>query len=134
MNFGKIRVAVMTAGSLSLCASLLLSTAFAKPPAKPTKPTAAQIAAGKKVYEAQMCKGCHVINGDGGGTSGPDLSKVAAEAKHTAEWLKVQVIKPKDHNANTAMPGYEDKIKGADLTNLTAYLGTLKGTPEKPAK
>ena len=129
MNFGRTPAIVLTLATLSLGASLL-SAAFAKPPAKPpakpAKPTAAQIAAGKKVYEAQMCKACHVINGDGG-TAGPDLSKEGADSKHTPEWLKTQVIKPKEHNANTAMPPYEDKIKGKDLTNLVAYLGSLKG-------
>ena len=125
----------MTLASLSLCTSVLLSAALAGPPPKtpkPTpKPTAAEIAAGKKVYEANNCKACHAINGDGGPT-GPDLSKEGADAKHTAAWLKIQVIKPKEHSPNGSMPAYEDKIKGKDLTNLVSYLGSLKGAVAKP--
>ncbi|HLK60800.1 MAG TPA: cytochrome c [Chthonomonadaceae bacterium] len=133
MNFGRIRTAVVTLATLSFSASLLMSVAFAKPPAT-SKPTAAQIAAGKKVYEAQGCGGCHAINGEGG-SSGPDLSKEGADAKHTTKWLTDQVSNPKSHNANSSMPAYSDKVKGKDLTNLVAYLGSLKGSSEtKPSK
>jgi len=123
--------ALLLAGLL-LGGSLLMSAAFAKPPKKtPTKPSkpsaAAAIAAGKKVFEASSsgCGNCHAINGKGG-SSGPDLSNVGGESKHTAAWLKVAVTDPKAHDPNSSMPAYADKIKGKDLTNLVAYLGSLK--------
>ena len=118
---------------LSVFGSLMFSTAFAappkgkKPPAKtaPKKDDPAAIAAGKKVYEAQGCAGCHAIAG-AGGMSGPELTKVGADPKHTTKWLTEAVVSPKAHNPNSAMPAYDDKVKGKDLTNLVAYLGSLK--------
>lgn len=118
---------------LSVFGSLLLTTALAappktkKPPVKPAvkKDTPAMIAAGKKVYDEQGCGGCHVI-GDMGGKTGPELTKVGADPKHTAKWLTEAVVNPKAHNPNSAMPAYDDKIKGKDLTNIVAYMGSLK--------
>ncbi len=133
MNSNNKTVVTMMLG-LSVFGSLLFSTAFAAPPKgkkPPTKGTvkkddpAAAIAAGKKVYEAQGCAGCHAIAGTGG-MSGPELTKVAADPKHTSKWLTDAVVNPKLHNPSSAMPPYEDKVKGKDLTNLVAYLGSLK--------
>ena len=95
-----------------------------KKPAAPAKPTAAMIAAGAKVYEANGCGGCHMINGKGG-TNGPDLSTTGADAKHTPKWLEAQIVNPKTNNPDSTMPPY-DSIKGKDLSNLVAYLGSLK--------
>lgn len=121
---------------LSVFGSLMFGTAFAappkgkKPPAKgtPKKDTAkkdgpAAIAAGKKVYEAQSCNGCHAIAGEGG-KNGPELTKVAADPKHTPKWLEEAVVNPTAHKST--MPSYSDKVKDKDLTNLVAYLGSLK--------
>jgi len=118
---------------LTLYGLLIVTAAFAgAPPQKTTKkppakaaPSAATIAAGKKVYEANACGGCHAVGGTGG-TSGPELTKVAADPKHTAKWLEAQVKNPKTHTPESTMPPYGDKIKGKDLSNLVAYLGSLK--------
>ncbi len=113
-----------------------LSIALAAPPKKKkpvasTKPTAAMITAGGKVYEANGCGGCHMINSKGG-TNGPDLSTVGADAKHTPKWLETKVVNPKASKPDSAMPPY-DSIKGKDLSNLVAYLGSLKkAAPAKP--
>lgn len=125
--------AILAMAGLSVFGSLLLTTALAappktkKPPVKPAvkKDTPAMIAAGKKVYDEQGCGGCHVI-GDMGGKTGPELTKVGADPKHTAKWLTEAVVNPKAHNPNSAMPAYDDKIKGKDLTNIVAYMGSLK--------
>ena len=121
---------------LSVFGSLMLGTAFAappkgkKPPAKPApkketpkKDDPAAIAAGKKVYDAQGCAGCHAIAGEGG-KNGPELTKVAADAKHTPKWLEEAVVNPQAHHSS--MPSYADKVKGKDLSNMVAYLGSLK--------
>ncbi len=110
-------------------------TKHKKPPVKTTKatkPTAAMLAAGAKVYEATGCGGCHMINGKGGAT-GPDLTSIGAEASHTAKWMEVQVVNPKAHKADSAMPAY-DTLKGKDLSNLVAYLVSLKKAPAKTEK
>ncbi len=116
---------------LSVFGSLMFSAAFAappkgkKPPAKtaPKKDDPAAIAAGKKVYEAQSCNGCHAIAGEGG-KNGPELTKVAADPKHTPKWLEEAVVNPAAHHST--MMSFADKVKGKDLTNLVAYLGSLK--------
>lgn len=120
------RTAVLTLASLTVCGSLLVTAALAKPPKKkPATSSAAAITAGKKVYDANMCAGCHAINGKGG-TSGPDLSATGAESEHTVKWLAAQVSDPKSHKPDSSMPGYADKIKGKDLTNVATYLASLK--------
>lgn len=125
-------------GSLTLSATLLTTATFAKPPVKKPvkkgeKTDTALIAAGKKVYDANGCKSCHAIAGEGGMT-GPELTKVAADKKHDAKWLQVAVVNPKAHNPNSTMPGYEDQIKGKDLKALVAYLGSLKGDKKGDTK
>jgi mono/diheme cytochrome c family protein len=110
-------------------------TKHKKPPVKTTKaakPTAAMLAAGAKVYDASGCGGCHMINGKGG-AAGPDLSATGAEAGHTAKWMEVQVVNPKAHKADSGMPA-SDTLKGKDLSNLVAYLGSLKKAPAKTEK
>src|ERR1051326_103256 len=67
-----------------------------KKPAKPAAsaaPSAAQIAAGRKVYEANGCKACHVVGDDKGGKTGPDLTHVAKTRK--PDWMAAQVRNPK---------------------------------------
>ncbi len=101
-------------------------------PAKPTKPakpapkkTDTTVADGKKVYDKFSCSACHAIGGKGG-NSGPDLSKVAADAKHDAKFFEAKIKNAKASNPDTSMPAYEETIKGKDLSNLVAYLKTLK--------
>lgn len=83
------------------------------------------IAAGQAVFKTHNCGNCHGINGEGGG-SGPDLSKVGAEAEHTTEWLIAHIKNPKSHNPNSPMPAFEGKISDKDLLALGAYLASLK--------
>lgn len=124
----------------TILASLLVTSALAtpqdskKPDSKkpttktpPKKPatTAGDPAAGKKIYDAQGCAGCHAISGTGG-AFGPELTKVGADPKHTAKYLTAYVTDPKAQNPDSKMPAYGDKVKGKDLTNLVAYLSSLK--------
>ena len=107
--------------SILICGAVagsIATAAFAKPPS-------ASAASGKKVYAANKCGSCHKIAGTGGPV-GPDLSKEGANAKHTAAWLQVEIQNPKAHKPDGKMPAYKDKIAGADLSNLVAYLRSLK--------
>ena len=62
------------------------------------------------------------------GMGGPNLSKVAADPEHTAEWIAAHIRDPKSHRPQSRMPAYgPDKLSDADLQTLVAYLATLKG-------
>ena len=77
------------------------------------------------MYEQNKCANCHAIAGTGG-KAGPDLSSEGANSKHTPQWLEAEIKDPKSHKADSSMPSYESKIKGKDLSDLAAYLGSLK--------
>ncbi len=121
----------LTIAAVICTLSILATAAFAGPPKgkkpapKTTAPTATEIAAGKKVYTASGCGGCHAISGNGG-KAGPDLTKVGVSPKHTLKWLSDQVSDPKLHTPDSTMPGYAESIKGKDLKAIAAYLSTLK--------
>ncbi len=102
-----------------------------KKPAKPAKPaasaasTAADIAKGRKIYEANGCKACHVVGEDKGGKTGPELSHVAKTRK--SDWMSAQVRDPKKFDPKSAMPAYgPDKIDDKQLKTLVAYMSSLK--------
>ena len=126
MNQNKNRIAALSLTALALVPTLLTTAALAKPPAKKKPPVADKgaIAAGKKVYDANGCANCHKI-GEVGGEAGPNLTKVAANPKHTAKWMEESVVNPKADNPDSTMPPY-DSLAPKDLKNLVAYLGSLK--------
>ncbi len=139
MNHGTNRAVALLMVGLTLCGSLSIALAgppkkTKKPPVKTTstKPTAAMIAAGAKVYDGNGCGACHAIGGKGG-TNGPELTNTGGDAKHTPKWLEAQVVNPKANKPDSAMPPY-DSIKGKDLSNLVAYLGSLKKMAAKTTK
>jgi cbb3-type cytochrome oxidase cytochrome c subunit len=77
---------------------------------------------GQKVFIAQKCNICHVIDGVGG-RLGPDLSDIGK--KRTAAWFEKYLPDPRAVNPKGKMPA--QPIKGQDLKDLSAYLATLKG-------
>lgn len=85
----------------------------------------ALISAGMTVYNNNGCANCHAIGGQGG-RKAPELTKVGAEATHTADWLIAHVKDPKTHNPGSRMPAYQGKINDTDLKALGAYLASLK--------
>jgi len=114
-----------------MAAVLALSVAAAaatKPAAKPSggtkmaaQPSAAEIAAGKKVFESSGCTGCHKLAGKGG-ASGPDLSQ---EGKaHDVAWISKKVKDPKSTKKDSIMPPFTGSAK--DLQALSAYLASMK--------
>lgn len=115
---------LLAASSLTALVGIASAQSGAKKPA--AKPAGvAQIALGKKVYDANGCAGCHSIAGKGG-AAGPDLTAVAGDPKKNAKWLADHVANPKSHNPGSTMPAFAGKIKGADLAAVGAYLATLK--------
>ena len=112
--------------AVMLCVSLVATSLAAAQKTKPAKkPSAASIASGKKVYEQFKCANCHAIAGKGG-KSGPDLSNEGGDPKHTPQWLALEVKDPKSHKPDGSMPAFAEKIQGAALTDLVAYMGSLK--------
>ncbi len=130
------KAAALLVSGVMLAGSLLMTTALASPQGKknakkaPPKKTAGKtdkvaVDAGKKIYEANGCAGCHKIAGKGG-ASGPELTHVAKNPKHTNAWLETSIVNPKADAPYSIMPSYKESIKGKDLKNLVAYLGSLK--------
>ncbi len=121
---------------LSLAALVIVSAAFAAPhhgamkmkmkhpmkkSAKVAAPTKAEIAAGKKAFFTVGCSNCHSVGGKGGRIK---LDGVAGEKGHTAQWFKVQILDPSAHHSR--MPSFKGRVKGKELSNLVAFLTTLK--------
>ena len=124
----------MMLATMTLFGSLMVTSSFAAPPKKkpaPKKPpvkkdTKALVAAGKKVYTSNGCSACHAVAG-AGGTSGPELTKIGADAKKGSTKTLIESIhNPKADNPDSSMPSYEETIKGKDLDALVAYLQSLK--------
>jgi mono/diheme cytochrome c family protein len=85
-----------------------------------------KVAAGKKVFDAQKCAGCHALGGVGG-KKGPDLSHVGKDPAHTVEWIMAYVRNPKSQKQRSRMPAFdESKINEAELRTLAEYLTSLK--------
>jgi mono/diheme cytochrome c family protein len=124
------------ASVLALCGAALFVAVGAttaapgqkKKPAKPVAsaaPSAAEIAKGRKIYEANGCKACHVVGEDKGGKTGPELTHVAKTRK--PDWMSAQVRNPKKFDPKSAMPAYgPDKIDDKQLKTLVAYMSSLK--------
>lgn len=83
---------------------------------------------GRAVFESQGCVNCHAVGttparGKGGA---PDLGKVAADEKHTREWLIAFIKNPRKDMPYGKMPPYEGKINDADMAKLADYLMAQK--------
>jgi mono/diheme cytochrome c family protein len=62
----------------------------------------------------------------GGFSRGPSLAKVAADAKHTREWLREHILDPQSHTPESRMPKFAGKLSDRGLQDLLDYLGSLK--------
>lgn len=123
MKTSQRRVAALVLVQTILAGSQI-AVAFAGPPAA-VKPSAATLAAGKKVYESNHCMGCHKIAGKGG-SSGPDLTTEGITPKRSVKWLTDEIVNPKANKPDGRMPAYKEKIQGKDLSDLVAYLRSPK--------
>jgi LPXTG-motif cell wall-anchored protein len=79
--------------------------------------------AGKKVWDAKLCKNCHGTNAEG--KYGPPLGGLTRNAKNLAD-VVTQVRTPFKN-----MPAFStDQISDADLANLVDYVLTLPPNPD----
>lgn len=113
---GRVRVVLFLAvmAAFGLAASVAPGAVPAPQGGDPVK--------GAKIYASAMpkCTLCHKI-GAAGGKLGPDLSAVGQ--KRDAAWLAKYLVNPKIVDPKNKMPAV--KVKGADLDDLVAYLGSL---------
>ncbi len=68
------------------------------------------------------CIVCHTISGKGGSV-GPDLTYVGQ--RRSRSYIIEQIINPKSHNPNTAMPSFA-RLPEKDINDLADYLSSLK--------
>ncbi|HET8761630.1 MAG TPA: cytochrome c [Nitrospiria bacterium] len=83
--------------------------------------SAADLEAGKKLYDQLRCARCHAIN-DQGGKTGPDLSHIGAVRDR--KWLIQFLKQPKSVIADAKMMAV--RASDAELAALADYLASLK--------
>jgi mono/diheme cytochrome c family protein len=101
--------------ALTLSVATLIVAGCAK--SGPPVVAASAVAAGKAVFDANGCGGCH------GGGSAPSLNKAGEE--HGKDWLIAHVKNPKRDTPDSPMPAYEGRISEKDLAALGDYLSSL---------
>jgi len=106
-------------------------TAPTAPPPTDEAGADAQIAAGKQVYEANGCAGCHAL-ADAGSTGqiGPDLDQVIADA--TPEQIREDIVDPEaklaqGYPAGVMPTNFGQVLSPNDLNALVAYLEQVAG-------
>ena len=130
------------------------ATAPAPTPATPTPPTeptttpeqpapapssgsGAQLTAGKKVFADNGCGACHTLKDAGAaGTVGPDLDKVAADArtdgKDVAAYIHESIVDPNAYIApgfpkDVMPPDFEKTLSAKQISDLVAYIVAVAG-------
>jgi mono/diheme cytochrome c family protein len=77
--------------------------------------------AGKKVFTAGACVGCHTLKDAGStGTTGPNLD-TSIKAQSAAA-VVTQVT-----NGGAAMPAFKGQLSDADIANVAAYVASVAG-------
>lgn len=108
---------------IALCSFVLVGVVFsAVPKAAASVATAGDPVKGKKIFETEKCGTCH------NGKMAEDLKSIGS--KRDAAWLTKYLAAPPaalDPKNPPKMKMPPAKVKGADLDDLVAYLGTLKG-------
>jgi mono/diheme cytochrome c family protein len=80
---------------------------------------------GRAYFMGLGCNTCHVVGGEGGGQTGPDLTYVGF--RKTPEWLDLWMKDPAAWKPGTAMPNFQ--LTDAVRSDLVAYMSTLTGEP-----
>jgi ubiquinol-cytochrome c reductase cytochrome b subunit len=73
---------------------------------------------GAEVYQANMCGGCHTLNGEGG-KAGPVLNGL--RSRHDRAWVLGHFSDPEQYSPGSQMPPFDDLAK-TDLESLTDYV------------
>ena len=94
----------------------------------PVAATAASVAAGKKLYDAQ-CASCHGTTGKGDGKAGALLKPIPSDLsdrdwKHGQTDCEIFTI-IRDGSPQTGMRGYGSRIPANDIWNLVNYVRSL---------
>jgi mono/diheme cytochrome c family protein len=100
----------------------------------PVAASAASLAAGKKLYDAQ-CASCHGIAGKGDGKAGamlkpPPSDLTDAVWKHGSSDGEIFAL-IRDGVKRTSMRAYGDKIATGDIWNLVNYVRSLGPKPPR---
>ena len=98
----------------------------------PATPTAGSDAdAGFNLFQTKGCSGCHTVNGVSTGMVGPNLTHVYSRSAFagdtfdmTPDNLRMWLHNPPGIKPGSKMPNLN--LSSAEITNLIAYLQTLK--------
>ncbi len=93
-------------------------TASNNPPRQVAATSGPVTGSGAGVIDQYMCRGCHVIGGDGG-SLGPDLAGLFQ--RRNDEWIRVQIQTPRAHNPASVMPEL-----GLNPAQVDAIMDTLR--------
>ena len=125
---------LLTAGSLALAHTdtrhASISEAKWKAPKRadkiknPTKMTAANIAAGKAIFNTN-CVMCHGVHGNGNGTAGAFLSVKPADFQKASFWKQGEgAIFWKLSNGKSPMPAFGDKLSRHKRWQVIDYMAS----------
>jgi len=90
----------------------------------------ADVEAGRALYHAKPCSGCHTIGGQGG-QIGPNLTHEGAVAGHDRDWQIRHLLAPAEVVPGSFMPaGLVTKEEAGDLADYLLSLGGAKAAPE----
>ncbi|MBI3912281.1 MAG: cytochrome c [Armatimonadetes bacterium] len=110
---------MLLGGILALVVATPLATASRPAGTKPK----INVTRAQKLYKQNGCAQCHKVRGlPGGGSMGPDLSRVGRRLK--AAEIARYIKQPKAVNPKTKMP--PTHLKPADLKTLSNWLASLK--------
>jgi mono/diheme cytochrome c family protein len=87
-------------------------------------PSDADPAEGERLYTTLACRSCHIL-GSSGGYYGPPLSEAGKRLK--PGWIFTWLKGPQRWRADVRCPDFG--LTDTDALRLTAYLGTLEGSP-----
>lgn len=100
-------------------------------------PDAATLAAGKQVFAANGCGGCHTLKDAGsGGNIGPNLDNLAADAKTAGQllgaYVRESIVKPNTYvvpgfKPNVMTQTFGQTLTALQLNSLIAYLLAVSG-------
>ena len=76
---------------------------------------------GATLYQANMCGGCHTLNGEGG-KAGPVLN--GERQRHDRAWILGHFSDPEQYTPGSQMPPFDD-LSMPDLESLTDYVMSI---------
>jgi ubiquinol-cytochrome c reductase cytochrome b subunit len=83
----------------------------------------AEVATASRIF-ATRCANCHVIDGDGDGSAGGNLSRIGGE--HDAKWLRDWITDPAAIDETAEMPAFGDRLSEEEMIAIVNYLARRK--------